>query len=256
MALYCDIPMLRNSVKRRKMLVTWLVLIQVLNSFPFCLCLIAPFHGNLPLSTYLHSFCAASTSLDRLIYIEKLLIGDHHNEGAISEVNTTIFPVPRCSYRHYANITVAKLVSFIDLQSTLVRYYVVLNQSAFHYSKFQFTILLLALSQLYLSKCSSCAAPFVLLVNQNASLLFDWLSVAIHSLPDNFRLTIWFARTSSVIHLRPVLFGCLTYPNVYWPRSNEDFARMNIPFAQCNLNGTSLNVSVMEEVHRLANIRL
>nr|XP_027200936.1 uncharacterized protein LOC113794968 [Dermatophagoides pteronyssinus] len=46
----------------------------------------------------------------------------------------------------------------------------------------------------------------------------------------------------NVMHLRPTIDGCNQYDGIFWPKSLNDFQRLNISPLKCNLNQTDIQI--------------
>lgn len=139
-------------------------------------------------------------------------------------------------------------------QSTTFRRYSAL-QMIFDLGSLQsysvFSQVMFALSEVY-QQCLNCR-PLILLFEDSerggtsTSTFARWISGLLRKVPElfrGFRAVITSSATSErdVLHLNPILDGCLEYSGVFLPRSVADFARLNAK--RCNLYSGVLGVSI------------
>ncbi len=139
-------------------------------------------------------------------------------------------------------------------QSTTFRRYSAL-QMIFDLGSLQsysvFSQVMFALSEVY-QQCLNCQ-PLILLFEgsekggTSTSTFARWISGLLRKVPElfrGFRAVITSSATSErdVLHLNPILDGCLEYSGVFLPRSVADFARLSAK--RCNLYSGVLGVSI------------
>lgn len=114
-----------------------------------------------------------------------------------------------------------------------------------------FTQIMTALSEVY-HACFNCL-PFLLILSRGQRSIFlptlaKWTTGLLGGNLANqlkgFRLVIVSSSTQkeNVLHLNPILDGCLEYSGVYLPKTPADFARLKAK--KCNLNNSTLSVSI------------
>lgn len=113
--------------------------------------------------------------------------------------------------------------------------------------QFQFNDLFLSLDKIF-PKCTNCF-PFIILFQQSIDELSRLMDKNfIQQLNRKFRSTLVSIMGHNhfrVIHIRPILDGCLQYQDqTFKPTTIDDFNRMQKPYTKCNLNQTMLTMVV------------
>ena len=130
-----------------------------------------------------------------------------------------------------------------------------------------FSQVMFALSEVY-QQCLNCQ-PLILLFEDSekggtsTSTFARWISGLLRKVPELFRgfravLTSSATSEKDVLHLNPILDGCLEYSGVFLPRSVADFARLSAK--RCNLYSGVLGVSIsrvrVDFYYQIANLAL
>lgn len=115
-----------------------------------------------------------------------------------------------------------------------------------------FSQLIFSLSEVY-QQCANCG-PFILLFEDknetsgSVTTFARWISGLLRNAPklfQGFRAVISSSSTaekSDILHLNPVLDGCLEYSGIFLPKSVADFRRLKAK--RCNLHSSVLSVSI------------
>lgn len=235
------------------------------------------YYGDQSINQYLTQFCA-STNADHLLVISQPKLNHHQTKTnnksdykmPISQKNNQNKILKHfqanCRHEKYDYIKNAKLSETLFQLSLLptikyklprlqilINFEAITTAQATHSAK-SFHLLLSSLNFLY-KKCLACL-PFILLFSSSqisSNDLADLTNRVYKQLNSNFKLILVFSsagnqQSTPVIHLNPIVDGCLQLQGVFAPKSELDFARLKVHYSQCNLHNLVVNVTVNNDV--------
>ena len=135
---------------------------------------------------------------------------------------------------HNGKFRLNDVVIFVDL--TFVS---VVNE--IHFKQY-----LSSLNQFYLQclHCSMVTSVF----NVSTSRLYDLSKQMMPNVNKDFRSVLVSTTTNrtkgSVVHIRPIIHGCLLYQGVLVPKTQNQFDQLKTPYEMCNLNSSTMNVAI------------
>lgn len=204
---------------------------------------IEQFYGDVPYKDYVTSLCLK----DELILIDNLQYSNH----SIAQKSSSKYELFKhllainCNYQQYNNLS----IFLLSAKLSKVEYFL---QHRTKLLVFEFTQLTLdfnifqnithSLNFIY-QHCMHCL-PFHVIFQESTQKIFDLSTKLLMNLPKNFHsifVSNW-RQHNSAIHLRPKINGCYRHKTILWPQTIADY--QTLKHKDCNLNETSLNVSV------------
>lgn len=199
------------------------------------------FVGDTSLWDYLQQWCQSSSRPNHDLLLFDTISFTDKTKRSKSHPLRDYLDRHSCPYFGYQNISMnfveQRLSSTTSAFRTLL---VVFDLSDQHLLEFH----LARLSQIYFL-CSKCHYPFIVVSQFSSSKLHRLALEANPKLPrSNFRATLVSLYESQAIHIRPVINGCHQVNTVVIANNQQVFRALKATPSECNLNGSTLNVSV------------
>lgn len=213
------------------------------------------FYGDLPLKTHLTQFCSSKDNLV-LLLDNPLLPNDATPLTKPQKLSNKMLIIHlssiNCKYLHIQNAsfsdTIYSLSQKRQLKYKLPKTQLIIDFRHRKGAPKHLENIYKNLQFLY-RKCLSFA-PFILLFNEPIDKLGKQTNRFVKELNNNFQLVILSDELSTdswtVLHLNPIMNGCLQFPGIFAPKNDDDFGKLKISFKNCDLAGSVINVSVNE----------
>lgn len=207
--------------------------------------LMKPFYGDINLQVYLRDI--KMSKRNKLFVVNDLQIGNQTttSQPFSNSLMSKYLQSEGIPHRLFSSITSTQLKSQLpsSIFSSRPNIIILFDFSSSNFNQEQMNLLLDSLQQIYFF-CRKCF-PVIALVD----LPLDVIAQMVNSfkfLHRSFRSVFVSKKSdSSVVHVNPVLFGCLQKQRIFMPRKKTaDFAKLKASFRECNLHNTTLNVSI------------
>lgn len=206
------------------------------------------FYGDQNIESYLTNMCRNFET--KKLYI--VLVDNHNHSIDIDNNNSeflnlrNFFINKNCPYDYFDSLELAQSIIISEPKYRYRNVLILINSFQLSPTQIHLNIReLFELSQNLYLNCANCV-PIIFLFHYDIHSLYNWLSEAILWLNQRFSCTIVsrFADSEKVLHLRPVIKGCLELNEIYWPKSQQDFDQLRISPLQCDLNQTIINIVI------------
>lgn len=208
------------------------------------------FYGDVSVNEHLLRFCSNSSSIRPNLVVVEIK----------PQLTTFLLKTKHCKGFYY----IKNIISINVLQNILNNLYnKIQNSNKFQlifnmnwktvdFGQFGSTISVISKLQ---QSCHHCL-PHIIQFNTKLSVLHQWTKNIFSSLDDHFRASIFSYVDSRVLHIRPIIFGCVQHDGIFVPKSENDFTKLKTSFRQCNLQKANLNVSVnhVSQCYTLVNV--
>lgn len=180
------------------------------------------------------------------IKIVIILIDSQTTNGGSTNKIASILSNLKCPY-----IRQSTIITFIGLHLFLNNHWAIKYKKKlliFDYtaiSEQQFPSIVNQLAEFY-EKCHYCL-PSTVVVNFPIASLYKLTANLFPKFPKYFQscfLTMDNDDYLFKVYVNPILDGCAFYPGLFSPTSSAAISRLNTPMKLCNLNNSTLNVSV------------
>mgnify|MGYP007002795935 CR=1 FL=1 len=208
--------------------------------------LMSPFYGDIDLKTYLHAIKHSKRNI--LIVINDLHTDNNrtiiYNQQSSSNSSMTKYlhseGIP---HRLFSSLTPTQLKSQLPVFSFSSKPNVIMlfDFPASNLNQSNMSLLLESLQKIHLD-CRHCL-PLIAIVDLPVSIIVELVD-RFKLLRNNFQAVILSKKSNLVVHVNPVLFGCLQERRIFVPRKKDDFPKLKTSFRECNLHNATLNVSI------------
>lgn len=211
------------------------------------------YYGDAPFLNYYQTICNYSRAMHILVENYQIENSQIHGKRTFHRKYSKI----KCANPNIlllnSNVAVSQLDSIISSRTRAIPFpSQQVIELIFDYSSItrlfpdQLTRILQTLIRLY-SHCRQCL-PFILLFKYDFSKLHHWATSMFTRMPNaHFRGILVSSVTTSKLHslhFEAVLDGCRQLPGIFVPQTRQDFTRLKVPFENCNLNGSILNIAI------------
>lgn len=215
-----------------------------------CSTLITPFVGDSSLQSYLLENSCSDSNHHQIVLILITIKQNVNLERFLNQQKCQHFSAKM------ENISEQQLMAFInqtEVKSFRFIQLIISIESTSIQTQIEFQLLMLMLGNVYHWHCVKCL-PIIVLFDYINNII-EWLHMYSITHYKSFQMlsAIFLSNTkikeqTQTFHIRPVLDGCHKYEGIFIPQTIKDYSRLRVPFFQCNLYTSQLNVSVNQVI--------